>query len=446
MMSNNKKLFTGNICTILKNVRTAPSLSIINYQLSILLLVAVCLVGCKKPTPTPPPVDPDSKVFIMYDNIDDNLGRPFTDNVNAAGRAVAAGALIEGQRVVVFHRWQPDGSVIYELVRDKSAKEGFRKQELKKYKSNEMNTLSKETIAAVVGKIRDLAPANHYGLAFGSHGMGWLPKSSTVSVSRKVATPGEIAEKPFAEFWEVPENSMTRYLANNSEKIDIGDFADGLDGEEGDRWEWDFILFDDCFMASVEALYEIRHLAHYFIASPTEIMMYGFPYDRVVKVLFNDWTNLAGVADAFVEAYRAKDEDDYPNATVAVVQANQLDALATTVKNLNLTENELTSVDGIQYYEGYSRPGHVFFDIDGYLRVIRKDTEPYRMFKAQLERTVVFKDHTEKFYSGYPRSLGTKIEIKEGYSGLNVFIPWSGTAPLFSMYRQTAWYKDVYAE
>jgi hypothetical protein len=67
----------------------------------------------------------------------------------------------------------------------------------------------------------------------------------------------------------------------------------------------------------------------------------------------------------------------------------------------------------------------------------------YNAFKAQLEKTVIFKDHTDRFYSDF--GFGGYYSITH-YSGLNVFIPWSTTSPFIPDYQQTEWYKAVYAE
>jgi hypothetical protein len=379
----------------------------------------------------------------MYDNI----GYPYFDrNVEAAGEAVAGGALGAEERVVVFHRSYrevPDvtgaRSVIYELVKDSSREEGFRRELLRVYEPGENALLSKETVANVAGDIRTAIPGNHYGLAFGSHGRGWIPKSYTGSFSRSGS------EHPLAELWTIPENPLTRDLAYSSrERIDIGEFVDALD-----EWNWDFILLDDCFMASVEALYQMRTLADYFIASPTEIMITGFPYDRVVSTLFTEWENnietaLADVAGGFVESYRAGEMHEIRCATVAVVKSSEMDALAEAVRRLNLRVDEVTSTTGIQYYEGYTRPGHAFYDLDDYLSRIRAGSAEYGAFTVQLARTVLFSDHTDTFYTDATFNRG-EIYITR-FSGLNVFIPWSGMSVLIPDYRQTEWYRDVYAE
>ena len=413
--------------------------------------MALLLAGCNKEPLEPPAPVPAERVLLMYDNIENDNGVWFARNVTAAGKAVAEGALDPAERVVVFdRRYRVDGqtgnrSVVYELVKDSSQPQGYRLEMLRVYGQGENDDLSPEVIAAVVGDIRRAVPADHYGFAFGSHGKGWVSKLNPVNIMRKGG--GQSYRPPFAELWTVPENSLTRFFQGYGQKLDVSEFIDALD-----EWKWDFILLDDCFMAAVETMYEMRDLAKYIIASPTEIIIDGFPYYDVVSILFTDWENnleasVTGIADAFVEAYRADVmHPGLPHATIAVVKASEMDALAESVRRLNLGLNELTSVDGIQYYERYTSPGHVFFDLDDYLIRIRKDRMPveYNAFLAQLERAVVFKDYTEYFYSDSRFDEGT-VRV-DHYSGLNVFIPWNETAPLFSDYRQTAWYRAVYAE
>ncbi len=409
------------------------------------LSMTFCVIDTPVDPPDPRPADPHPKTFLMYDNIG---AQWFNSNVAAAGEAVASGALsLQKQRVVVFQRMTA-GNIIYELVQDKSAKDGYSKKTLKQYARGENNDLKPQTIKNVVGDMRSLAPAEHFGLAFGSHGKGWIPKSCTVPIARRAA--GQSTSALFSELWAERENPLTRYLAGYGELIDIDEFADALDDfSEG----WDFILFDDCFMSSVEALYEIRHLADYFIASPTEIMLSGFPYDRVVNALFDviendgyDWVkNFATVAEGFVEAYRLDEMyPGYPCATVSVVKTSELDALAATVRNLSLPHIYTGSVSSIQFYEGFVTPGHIFFDLDDYLQLASQNSSLLAAFRAQLDRTVTFAGHTPTFYTDFPEHHGRQYPVTH-FSGLSVFIPHSG-APLSLMpyYEATAWYKAVY--
>ncbi len=376
----------------------------------------------------------------MYDNIGN---RDFGSDVEEAGRAVANGALDPGERVVVLHRsYRVEGydgarSVIYELVKDSSQSEGFRRKMLRVYDPGVNAALSPEVIAAVVGDIRRAVPAPHYGFAFGSHGSGWIPGSNDVPFSRAGGSP-----HPWADLWKVPENPLTRAFQGYNQELDVSEFIEALDD-----WSWDFIVLDDCFMASVEALYDMRTLADYIIASPTEIMISGFPYDRVVDAVFDDWTEegFKHVGREFVDYYRDHG-GTHPCATVAVVKTSELDALAESVRLLGLRLNEVSSTSGIQYYERLVRPGHLFYDLDDYLGKIRATTMPaeFNAYRQQLARTVIFAGHTATFFSAVGNRSNGKFIPVDSFSGLAVFIPWSQTAAFIPDYRQTEWYKYVY--
>ncbi len=131
-----------------------------------------------------------------------------------------------------------------------------------------------------------------------------------------------------------------------------------------------------------------------------------------------------------------------------MVKTAELDALTESVRRLNLRLNEVTSVAGIQYYERLTRPGHLFYDLDDYLRRIRATVTlaEYNAFTQQLARTVIYDDHTETFYSEVGNRLDGRFITIDSFSGLNVFIPWSETVSFIPDYRQTEWYKAVYAE
>lgn len=413
---------------------------------SIYIVLAATLAGCnKEPIPPPCPV-PAERVFLMYDNINnDGSSRPFTANVNAAGMAVAAGALDPDERVVVYERMS-SGNVVYELVRDSSAKNGYSKKDRIKYAAGEFSSLDvAETIAVVVGDIRALFPENPaWGLTFGSHGTGWLPEDASLKVRSSVAS-----DDPFAPLWRVRENSLTRYFCGYGQNLDVSEFIDALDGNETDKWEWDFIILDDCFMAGIEVFYQMRTLADYIIASPTEIMIDGFPYDRVVESVFSDWTEagFVQVGAEYVDYYSGL--SSYPYGTVAVIRTDQLGALAASVRAIRLDgyrNPDASAAAAMQTYEGLTT--HVFYDFDQYIDYWAQNRSLYEQFAVQLDRTVLYKGHTDCFPTMYPSGYYlTPLPITTShYSGVNAFIPTTATDKLTPFWERTEWYKAVYAE
>lgn len=45
------------------------------------------------------------------------------------------------------------------------------------------------------------------------------------------------------------------------------------------------LVFDTCFMSSIEVLYEMRNSFDYIVSSPTEVLATGFPYKKKVSYL-----------------------------------------------------------------------------------------------------------------------------------------------------------------
>jgi hypothetical protein len=425
------------------------------------LLVLFGLSCCHEPEtfgPEIPRVDPRPKTLIFYGNIGQAY---FNANVQAAGRAIAAGALAQGHRILVCDEILGSGSaiarnVIYELVRDKEVEEGFVRDTLAVHEGADVRrTLDPADMRFLLSEMRAMTPeAVSFGLVLGAHGRGWVPKEYSGPMLRKspsTPTVSAPAADPFAVLWDHSENPKTRYMGHTVTKggvviqdyrVDIAEFAAAMEG-----MHWNFMLFDVCLMGNIESLYEMRDIADYFIVSPAEVLIEGFPYTKIVTTLFADgvdWNNssvYADVAHDYVNYYRNSGQ---PYATISVVDAAQLTGLAEAVRNIRIggynaiTDEEL---DFIQPYESMSV--HTFYDLDEYMRHWAQILPSYNDFLNQLRRTVVYKESTDNFYSdlGYSGS-----EPISHYSGLSAFIDAPATGSLTPYYKQTAWYKAVWLD
>ena len=73
-------------------------------------------------------------------------------------------------------------------------------------------------------------------------------------------------------------------------------------GGKAQNYRTDYLLFDACFMANIETLYDLRECTDYVIAAPCEIMGEGFPYERAMPWFFTDGgktRDLTKVCEAF---------------------------------------------------------------------------------------------------------------------------------------------------
>lgn len=50
----------------------------------------------------------------------------------------------------------------------------------------------------------------------------------------------------------------------------------------------EYILFDDCYMSSIEVAYELKDVTKYLIGSTSEMMAYGMPYAAIGEYLLGN--------------------------------------------------------------------------------------------------------------------------------------------------------------
>ncbi len=94
-----------------------------------------------------------------------------------------------------------------------------------------------------------------------------------------------------------------RSFGDTGRSIDITNFAAAVKAQ---NYRPDYLLFDACFMANIETLYDLRECTDYVIAAPCEIMAQGFPYERAMPWFFTDGGkeyNLTKVCEAFWNFY-----------------------------------------------------------------------------------------------------------------------------------------------
>ena len=281
----------------------------------------------------------------------------------------------------------------------------------------------------------EFAPAERYAMVIGSHGLAWVPKNSSVSVSRALLRQGF---NPL-NLWQRNKNAeMTRHLGDREPtRYDITEIATAI---EANDIQLDYILFDACFMGNVESAYELRNATHHIIGSPCEIMGAGFPYAKVMPHMLTDGGtsyDLDKICSEYVEYYRT--EATTTSACIGVIHTAELEALATEMKAVNLAGvKEGFSLDNVQYYEGQNP--HSFYDLGDMVEQSCADATAAAAFKAQLDKTVTSRYHTEQFYSAYGSGNKYYHDINY-YSGITT----SAMVEHYSTdWQQTAWYKATH--
>lgn len=409
-----------------------------NILTTAMLLVMLVVTSCKKDENAEPiEKNPKTPHTLIYYFTGTSLSLHFLNNISAAEDAVRKGVK-ENSRIICFFQSNNRKSAdVIELVEDNGLCE---RKVLATYELPSVMTA--EQLAENIKNIVGLAPAESYGIVLAGHATGWVPingvaQSGSIAASSKKHPKEYISHE---ELWKKQDSGVeTRFFGEKysdtaANAFDIPELAKGL---AATNIYFDYILFDACLMANVEALYDLRKNARYIIASPCEIMAAGFPYEDVVPLLMKDGGrshDLAGVCEAFNKYY--DNHKSYRSGSVALVDCKQLDALAAAVKAVNNSTQKSYNIDDLQSFEGHE--DHIFFDLGDYIEQMCDDAQALKAFREQMNRTIPTKYTLSVFWS----NLGTAGEYPiRTFSGLTTSAP---SILYRDNYTNTAWYKATH--
>ena len=312
-------------------------------------------------------------------------------------------------------------------------------------------SISNEDMTSYLKMMMDLAPADSYGLIFGSHALGWVPIEAPGINEVCVANNCKL---DFSKLENIAKGNPSSFIGEGhhpnfdipegiSNMFDIDDLASILTSTDV---KFEYTIFDACLMANVEALYDLRHTSKYIIASVCEIMGDGFPYMTVVPKLLSgggEYFDLDGACQAFNNHYA--EEVGY-SGSISLIDCSELEALTNITKEIitSSTNNpilpdidqEIPATVPLQTYDG----ARLFYDFGQYITQLCQDEEQRAAFTAQLNRTVVSKYTLDKFWSGLGWSSYYNIN-PDVYSGISTSLP---SSLYRSYYVHTAWYKATH--
>lgn len=275
----------------------------------------------------------------------------------------------------------------------------------------EENPLDKEVMIDVLSNAFTLFPADSYGFVFLSHAEGWIP--ATTKASRSIG------------------------LYRNT-SMDIDEFREVL-STVGQHL--DFILFDACFMQSVEVAYELRNHVDYFIGSPTEIPGPGAPYDKLTPFLFSEGDVAINIAKSYFGAYADKYTGRVPpsnanwtgGVSVSVIKASALDNLAASTAQIISKYGKNVSAFDIMCYD--RRSTKCYYDLDGLIHGLTQGNSDYVAWRENFMEARPYWETTLKNYSGSDGMFSM-----DGAEGVSTYIP-SGkeTSTRNTYYRTYQW-------
>lgn len=395
---------------------------------AILLCALTALSACR--TDDTPDIPAERRTLIVFMPWTTNLTRSLTNNLNCLATAFARSGA-EGQRIIVAQAVNQDEARLMELQR---TGKGTKYTTLATYTARSLTT--PDGMTQVFTDAMRHAPADDYTLVVGGHGMAWLPAdpapAHTLRQGKAPAAPPATAPEALTRTARHPSEAATRYFGNLTAgyQIETADLAAALTRSV---LVPSLLVLDMCYGANVENLYQLRTHARYIIASETEIMAYGMPYDIVGPHLFGRPDPVAAIdkAIAFYRGYA------YPYYNASVIRPQGLDSLALLVLEAQ-TRHTLPPGAEADMQTADNYPATLFYDLGDYMtHLCAADTPLLHRFRRQLARTVVHTVHTDSFYTNGGRTLPLRT-----YSGLTTSAPTAG--PHAEALRRTEWYKATH--
>lgn len=262
------------------------------------------------------------------------------------------------------------------------------------YVPNRTSSVDPQFMEQVFNKVVTEFPSETYGLIFSSHGGGWVPSD-------------------IFDLYLTERGRGTRFFGQDGyECMEIPDLASVLG-----KFNFEYIIFDACFMASVEAIYDLRETTDHIIASVTAVMGAGFPYRQMIPLLYQNDHGLKQICEEFMKFYKGQ------SGAISLIDCRNMEALAEQMSRVVANGSEPASVENIQAYEGFR--SHIYFDLEQYVEALTSDKKLRADFKKALDKVVTYTSHTEKIYTDYvaegvedhyidlPRSCGMNCHIEQ---------------------------------
>lgn len=280
------------------------------------------------------------------------------------------------------------------------------------------NSASSETLHRVLLKMKEIAPAEKYGLIIFSHATGWLPQGSL--------------ENPTLE-----DKTLSRSICDdNGDQMPLSEFAEAIPSE----LDLDYIIFENCFMSGVEVAQALQGKTHRILASSAEILSPGFQeiYGKSFEKLLSTYPDLSGFASDYY-LYRMEKSGNYRSATVSVLNLDNMKTLTNLANSIFAQSDDLND-DELEAMQRFNRHSYtLFFDLEEYLTMLALERKTE--IKTTIEGVVEYRSATPEFMPTY--SHGFQIRM---HCGLTVYIPQEIFPALNQEYEKTDWYKATRTE
>lgn len=329
---------------------------------------------------------------------------PFVvQNVKEIQQAIIDNKGFSQVRFVCFMSDTPISSVLYEMKYRKGKCECDTVHRYGQIDFSDESTLTRIFLTSMQS-----APAERYGMIVGGHGSGWLPPPAT--------TP-----------------KKTRYIGGYSGiyATDTQVFAKAL---EATGKKLSYIIFDNCYMANIEVAYELRNSTDLMIASASEIIERGIPYQSIFKYFVFAPPN---VDDAINEFYQFYQSYTYPYGTLSAIDCSKVEKMADVMRRVNNGWSiESDQLNLVQKLDGYTST--VFYDMADYVHHFCDDKTLVAEFDNTMNQLVLHKKWTDLLYC---ETTGTRFRVNT-FCGITISDP--SESLMAKGKTETNWYKDTH--
>ena len=363
------------------------------------------------------------RTVLVYIAAENTLAPFFRSDINEMLQAVDD--IPENSRLIIYL----DDTQMPRLISIERDQEGNPIQKTLFQYTSDLDSGDPETLHQIMTWTTKHYPAHSYGLVLWSHGDGWVvANTNTPPMQRSIC---------------IDNNQNTSYSDRGS-KMDIAEMSEVL--ATFPRLE--FILFDACFMQSVEVAYELRHTTKHIVASPAEIPGPGAPYNRIVKPMFASPFDATKIADEYFKTYNDADREnvlqDY-GVLLSVVDCDLLEELASVTAEMIIKYADKESALDMRDIQRYcpkpttSRPN--FYDMNAYMMLLITDEADYQRWHKALDRTMSYAAATPWWFSIYSNQGREMVDLNV-YSGLSCYVPQSEDSytELNTLFHTTSWY------
>ena len=258
-------------------------------------------------------------------------------------------------------------------------------------------------------------PSKSLGLVLWSHGSGWTRK---LGYTRSIG------------------------LDKGNRTMEIEELSGAIDRLP---LKPEYIMFDACFMQSVEVAYELRNSAEWLVGSAAELPANGAPYDKIMTELFSVPFN----PDVLLQRY-SKGYSSYVGVLLSAIKCSAMDGLADATAAFvpaYFSSDSVIGCDGLfSYLSGgyfsWSDAYPEYFDMNAVMSS-RLPADAYLEWKAALDEAVPFCVASDKWLSGINQCY--YYTDKSQYCGLSMYVPLNDNthSGLNADFRTTGWYRNT---